>query len=105
MADDGRSRDKKMLNYLQSKNLNLIVFSDDNPVEKRIKKLMNEYVNLNYFGVGHSIFLLNKIRHRYHKIEIKINQLRFKNWYFEPIRYLSEQEYRKKKILKLNGRT
>lgn len=104
MADDGRSRDKKMLSYLQYHKLNLIVFSDDHPVEKKIKKLMNEYANI-FAGAGHSIYLLNKIIHRRHKIEIKINQLRFKNWYFEPIRYLSEQEYRKKKILKLNGRT
>ena len=99
MADDGRSRDKKLLNHLQSKKLNLIVFLDDDPIEKQIKNLMNEYVNLDWSG---SIWQHNQNIQKQHKIEIKINQLRFKNWYFKPIEIISIQEYRRKNLIKLS---
>ena len=98
MADDGRSRDKKLLNHLQSKKLNLIIFLDDDPIEKQIKNLMNEYVNLDWVGY----LKYNQNIHKQHKIEIKINQLRIKNWYFKPIEIISIQEYRRKKLIKLS---
>jgi len=74
---------------------------------------MIKYIANNFFIRGnfrifvllkrYSINLLKyKKIHKQHKIEIKINQLRIKNWYFKPIEIISIQEYRRKKLIKLS---